>query len=222
MAFSTEEEETLETLKRWWNESGKSLLLGVVVFGVGYLGWGQWQNMQQASSAAASDIYEEIGVTVVLGPGVQLDDDAIANAKQLIAQLKDEHSDSVYALYGALYGARLAVDDRDLDTAENELQWILDNAQSGFFAETDESLLITAKLRLARVILAKDEAQRALDVLTGINPGAFEAEYEEIRGDVYVALGQLVEAQASYQAARDAGSTSDTLQMKLDDIALDS
>jgi len=222
VAFSTEEEETLESLKRWWNESGKSLLLGVVVFGVGYLGWGQWQNMQQASSAAASDIYEEIGVTVVLGPGVQLDDDAIANAKQLIAQLKEEHSSSVYALYGALYGARLAVDDRDLDTAESELQWILDNAQSGFMSETDESLLITAKLRLARVILAKDEAQRALDVLAGVSPGAFEAEYEEIRGDIYVELGQLVEAQASYQAARDAGSTSDTLQMKLDDIALDS
>ncbi len=35
MAFSTEEEETLETLKRWWNESGKSLALGVVVFAVG-------------------------------------------------------------------------------------------------------------------------------------------------------------------------------------------
>jgi predicted negative regulator of RcsB-dependent stress response len=222
VAFSTEEEETLETLKRWWNESGKSLLLGVIVFGVGYLGWIQWQSMQVASSASASDIYEEIGVTVVLGPGVQLDDEAVANAKRLIAQLKEEHSTSVYALYGALYGARLAVDDRDLNTAESELQWLVDNAQSGLFSSTDESLLITAKLRLARVILAKGEAPRALALLAGLNPGAFEAEYEEIRGDVYVALGQMTEAQASYQAARDAGSTSDTLQMKLDDIALES
>lgn len=222
MAFSTEEEETLETLKRWWDESGKSLLLGVIVFAVGYLGWIQWQSMQVASSASASDIYEEIGVTVVLGPGVQLDDDAIANAKRLIAELKENHSGSVYALYGALYGARLAVDDRDLDTAETELQWLLDNAQSGLLSSTDESLLITAKLRLARVILAKDDAQRALDLLTGLNPGAFEADYEEIRGDAYVALGQMSEAQASYQAAREAGSTSDTLQMKIDDIALDS
>ncbi len=222
MAFSTEEEETLETLKRWWNESGKSLLLGVIVFAVGYLGWMQWQSMQMANSAAASDLYEEIGVTVVLGPGVQLNDADIANAKRLIAQLKEEHSGSVYALYGALFGARLAVDDRDLDTAEAELQWILENSQSGLFSSTDESLLITARMRLARVILAKGEAQRALDVLSGVNPGAFEAEYEEVRGDVYVALGQLSEAQASYQAARDAGSTSDTLQMKLEDIALDS
>lgn len=222
MAFSTEEEETLDSIKRWWNESGKSLALGVIVFGVGYLGWMQWQNMQTASSASASDLYEQIGVTVVLGPGVQLNDDAIANARLLISELKEEHSGSVYALYGALFGARLAVDDRDLDLAESELQWVLDNGQSGLLSKTDESLLITARMRLARVILAKDEAQRALDVLTGMSAGAFEAEYEEIRGDVYVALGRLSEAQASYQTARDAGSTSDTLQMKLDDIALDS
>lgn len=222
MAFSTEEEETLDTIKRWWNESGKSLALGIIVFGVGYLGWMQWQNMQTAESATASDIYEELGVTVVLGPGIQLTGDTIANAKQLILQLKENHGNSAYALYGALFGARLAVDDRDLDTAETELQWLLDNARTGFFAPTDESLIITAKLRLARVILAKGEAQRALDLLSTVTPGAFEADYGEIRGDVFVALGRMSEARASYEEAREAGSTSDTLQMKLDDIELDS
>ena len=34
MAFSTEEEESLDSIKRWWNESGKSLLIGVIVFAV--------------------------------------------------------------------------------------------------------------------------------------------------------------------------------------------
>jgi predicted negative regulator of RcsB-dependent stress response len=222
VAFSTEEEETLDTIKRWWNESGKSLALGVLVFAVGYLGWMQWQRMQTSEAAAASDIYEQIGVTVVLGPGVELTDEAVTSAKRLIAQLKEEYPDSVYALYGALFGARLAVDDRDLDTAEAELQWLLDNSMTGFIAPTDESLIITAKLRLARVILAKGEAQRALDLLTTVSPGAFEADYAEIRGDIYVALGRMSEARASYEEAREAGSTSDTLQMKLDDIELDS
>lgn len=222
MAFSTEEEESLDSIKRWWNESGKSLALGIIVFGVGYLGWMQWQNMRTSASAAASDIYEELGVTVVLGPGVQLTDDAIANAKQLILQLKENHGNTVYALYGGLFGARLAVDDRDLDTAEAELQWVLDNANTGFIAPTDESLIVTAQLRLARVILAKGEAQRALDLLVTVSPGAFEAEYGEIRGDTFVALGRMSEARASYEQAREAGSTSDTLQMKLDDIELDS
>ncbi|MCB1649720.1 MAG: tetratricopeptide repeat protein [Pseudomonadales bacterium] len=222
MAFSTEEEETLETLKRWWNESGKSLALGVVVFAVGYMGWAQWQSMQTSESAAASDLYEALGTTVVLGPGVELTEASVASARQLIAELKEEHGDSVYALYGALFGARLAVDDRDLDTAEQELQWLLDNARTGYFSPTDESLLITARLRLARVILSKGEAQRALDLLASFSPGAFEAEYAEIQGDAFYALERPVEARASYEQALQAGSTSETLQMKLDDIALDS
>jgi len=222
VAFSTEEEESLDSIKRWWNESGKSLALGIIVFAVGYMGWMQWQNMQTADSATASDLYEELGVTVVLGPGVQLTDATIAEAKRLIVRLKEEHGDSVYALYGALFGARLAVDDRDLNTAEAELQWVLDNANTGFIAPTDEALLITTKLRLARVILAKGEAQRALDLLNTVTPGAFEAEFGEIRGDVFIALDRKSEARASYEEAREAGSTSDTLQMKLDDIELDS
>ncbi len=222
MAFSTEEEETLESLKRWWKESGNSLLIGVIVFAVGYLGWMQWERMQTSKAAAASDLYEQLGVTVVLGPGVELTDDALAAAKGLIAQLKTSYPDSAYALYGALFGARLAVDDRDLDTAEAELRWLLDNARTGFFAPTDESLLITARLRLARVLLAKDQAQQALDLLSSFTPGQFQAQYAEVRGDAFHALGRMPEAQASYEEAREAGSTSDTLQMKLDDIALES
>lgn len=222
MAFSTEEEETLDSLKRWWNESGKSLVLGVVIFAVGYFGWAQWQNMQAAQSAEASDLFEELGTTVVLGPGVALTEEARARGTQLVQQLKTDHPGTSYALFGALFGARLAVEQNDLDTAESELQWLLDNAPSGFFASTDESLIITAQLRLARVILAKGDAARALALLDTVTPGAFEAEHAEIRGDVLVALGQLTEAQASFQAALQAGSTSTTLQMKLDDLALGS
>ena len=200
----------------------RGILLGIVIFAVGYFGWAQWQNMQLGESSEASDLFEELGTTVVLGPGVALTDDARARGQTLIQQLKTEHPDTSYALFGALFGARLAVEANDLETAETELQWLLDNTRSGFFGATDESLIITAQLRLARVILAKGDAARALALLDSVTPGAFEAEHAEIRGDVLVALGQLTEAQASFQAALQAGSTSTTLQMKLDDLALGS
>lgn len=219
MAFSTEEEETLDALKRWWNESGKSLLIGVIIFAVGYLGWTQWQRMQVNNAAGASDLYEQLGTTVVVPPGQELSNEAKTTAARLIQELKTDYSGSVYALYGALFGARIAVDDNNLDAAETELQWLLDNRKSGLFGSTDESLVITAQLRLARVIIAKGEAQRALDLLATIVPGAYEPELVEIRGDALVSLGQMSEAQASYQAAQQAGSTSPTLQMKLDDLA---
>ncbi len=222
VAFSTEEEETLDSLKRWWNESGKSLALGVVILAVGYLGWSQWQGLQLAGTAEASDLFEELGTTVVLGPGVPVTDEARARAQTLVQQLKTDYPNTTYALYGALFGARLAADQNDLASAEAELQWLLDNTHSGLFGATDPSLIMTAQLRLARVILARGDAERALALLDGVTPGAFEAEHAEIRGDVLVALGRPTEAQASFQAAQQAGSTSTTLQMKLDDLALGS
>ena len=223
MAFSTEEEETLDSIKRWWNESGKSLLIGVIVFAVGYLGWMQWQRMQMSDLGAASDLYEQIGMTVVVAPGQTLTEEARASAMGLAQQLKADYPDSVYALYGALFGARMAVEANDLNTAEAELQWVLDNARTGFMGATDESLIITAKLRLARVILSKGEGQRALDVLASVTePGSFEAMVAEVRGDAYVSLNMPVEAEASYQAAVAAGSTSQTLQIKLEDVTVGS
>ena len=98
MAFSTEEEETLDSIKRWWNESGKSLLIGIIVFAVGYLGWTQWQRMQSADLGAASDLYEQIGMTVVVTPGQTLTEETRATAMGLTQQLKADYPDSVYAL----------------------------------------------------------------------------------------------------------------------------
>jgi len=219
VAFSTEEEESLDALKRWWKESGRSLLVGVVVFAVGYLGWMQWQRSQSASTAAASDLYEQMGSALVVPPGQPVSDELRNSAQGIIAQLKNEYPKSVYALYGSLFGARLAVEDNDLNRAESELQWLLDNANTGFFGSADEGLVITAQLRLARVILSQGEAQRALDLLAGVTPGNFAADYNEIRGDAYVSLGQTDAARTSYEAAMQAGSTTGTLQMKLTDLS---
>src|SRR5690606_32018704 len=126
---------------------------------------------------------------------------------------------SVYALYGALFGARLAVEDNDLNRAESELQWLLDNANTGFFGTADQGLVLTAQMRLARIIVSKGEAQRALDLLAGVTPGSFEADYNEIRGDAYFSLGQVDAARASYEAAIQAGADTPALQMKLADVS---
>ena len=39
MAISAEEEETLEALKRWWNDSGKQIAMGIALVAVVYFGY---------------------------------------------------------------------------------------------------------------------------------------------------------------------------------------
>ena len=76
--------------------------------------------------------------------------------------LRSEHGSSTYAKLGSLFAAQQSVQNNDLDAAEASLQWVLDNEQGGLLSEANEGLVLTANLRLGRVILAKGEAERAL------------------------------------------------------------
>ncbi len=219
MAINAAEEENIEALKQWWDENGKSIfLIFVLVFG-GYGAWLMWQNAVASSAEAASDLYEElISVAVVSEPGAMLSD---ADGQQVLAmsqQLVTEHPDTVYARFASLFAAQQHVAADDLDAAEASLQWILDNPGGGLLASTDQGLQLTASLRLGRVILAKGDAERALSLVNGIDPQAFEPGFSELRGDIYAAMGRQVDAREAYLAAQQAGSNSDALRMKLENM----
>ena len=44
MALHAAEEESIEALKKWWNENGKALAAAVILVFGGYTGWLLWQN----------------------------------------------------------------------------------------------------------------------------------------------------------------------------------
>jgi predicted negative regulator of RcsB-dependent stress response len=96
---------------------------------------------------------------------------------------------------------------------------VIDNPGGGLFSEPDEGLLLTANLRLGRVILAQGDAQRALDLVNGVDPKTFEAGFSELRGDIYLALDREADARDAFLAAQEAGSQSEALRMKLDNLA---
>lgn len=214
MALSTEEEESLESLKRWWRESGRLLALGIAVVAVVYFGWQFWQNTQTRVAAEASAVYDQLTRLTVTPPGENVPEEDRAQALMLIETLKSDHGGSVYALYGALFGARLAVEADDLAGAQQELEWLLDNTRSS----TDETLILLAQLRLGRVLLANGEPDRALALISGVNAQALSAEFDELRGDIYMAQGQRDQALAAYESAMDAATGNPILQMKLTEL----
>ncbi|MFM1895607.1 MAG: hypothetical protein RLZZ385_681 [Pseudomonadota bacterium] len=219
MALNAAEEESLEALKAWWNDNGRNILITIVVVVGAWAGWSLWQSSRLNASYAASDLYEQILDLAITEPGVPVSETDPDRIRVMAAELKSDHGASIYALYGALFAAQQAVNSNDLTVAEQELQWVLDNAPDGLFASTDPALLLTAQLRLGRVILAQGDAQRALALINSVDPGPFEADFAELRGDIYLAMGQTVDARDSYLAARGAGSTSPMLSMKLDELA---
>ena len=219
MALDAAEEENIEALKKWWDENGKPLLFFAIFVIGGYGAWLLWQNSQATDAETASDLYEEVLSLAISEPGLPITEQESLRILELFDQLKVDYSGSVYALYGALFAAQQLVNANDLDAAEDSLQWVLDNQQNGLFRQTDEGLILTTNLRLGRVILAKGESERALNLVNGIDPKAFEAGFAELRGDIYVTMGRIVDARDAYIAAQQAGSSNDGLRMKLDDLA---
>lgn len=49
MAINAAEEETLETLKKWWEENGKQLVAAIVIVAAGFGGWNFWEGQQLAT-----------------------------------------------------------------------------------------------------------------------------------------------------------------------------
>jgi predicted negative regulator of RcsB-dependent stress response len=183
------EEEQVEALKRWWNENGRGVVVGVVLaLGAGF-GWQAWQQKQQQAAANASALYQQMLSALAVE-----DAQGAAPARELATRIKDEYRGSTYAQFAALHLARLAVNAGDLAAAESELRWVLAMADEG--SEVHD----VARLRLARVIAARGEVDQALDMLADPEP-AYAASWAMARGDILLAEGRESEALAAFEAA---------------------
>lgn len=184
--YSTEEEQ-LEALRRWWDDNGKSLIVGVVVAIAASAGWQYWQKKDLATRESASVIYQEILQSTDASNAAALAE----KAQQLVAQ----YPDTTYANFAALYLARVAVEKNNLPEAQRHLRWLLSNSPSD-----DERRV--AQLRLARVQAATGDYDAALAILSGEKAGAYAASYAIAEGDVLMMAQRNNEAKLAYEKAR--------------------
>ncbi|WP_116365441.1 YfgM family protein [Parahaliea mediterranea] len=193
------EDEQVEALKRWWDENGRSTLAGIALALVGAFGWQGWQEYREGQNEAASDRYQALLEAMA---GAEQDPAQQGVAERLIAEIKTDYSGSAYASFAALQGARLAVQDDDLDSAESELRWVLAEADSG----SDTALV--AQQRLARVLASKGDTEGALALLEVKGENRYPASYAMARGDILLGAGRKDEALAAYELARQVASES--------------
>lgn len=205
MAYSTEEEQ-LEALRRWWQDNGRAVIAGVIVAVVAVVGWQQWASWQQRSALAASARYDTLKEAVTGGRP-----DAVEQAAEA---LRSDYGDSPYAVLGSLMAGKYFAGRGDLEAARGWLDWARNNAAS-------DALRQVARLRLAEVQRALGNSQDALDTLKPVPGGAFAARYQELRGDILVALDRRDDAIEAYRAAMDSGpggQRSQYVRVKLNDL----
>lgn len=181
------EEEQIELLKKWWNENGKAIVIGVVTAVVLFVGWQTWRSHQQARNEAAADIFQQM-ITAAETP------DGTVKAAELAEQLRKDYATTVYGVFAALQLAKDAVVANDLPRAATLLEW----AQS---QHPDASLKPLIGFRLAKVQYAQGELEKALASLSGIDGSAWLVVAAELRGDILQAQNKLDEARESYNTA---------------------
>jgi predicted negative regulator of RcsB-dependent stress response len=217
LVYDTDEEQ-IEAIKGWWNENGTSVVVGIILVLAVLFGSRYWQSSQVSLTEAASDIYTELADNIQANIDIEIDDAELNIALGLHEELKNNFSSTIYSRYSALIMARIYVQRSELEDAAQELQWVLDNPSLSFLSSVDDELNLTARSRLARVVLAQGDANGALLILDEVESGTFAGTFAEIRGDAYVELGRTEDAIEAYQTALNIGTNAEVVELKLNDI----
>lgn len=216
MAELRTEEEQLEAIKRWWKDNGTSLIAGVAIAAAGVFGWNAWQNYQDNRAEAASVRYQELVNLTTTNANANANDEAMLDqARELATEITDEYDGTLYAELAQLLDARLAVQQQDLEGASRALEQVIEDSSRLYV----QSL---ARLRLARLAIAGDEPQEALDLLEQPIVDALAAQRDDLRGDAHFALDQHEDARNAWQnaltLAQEQSQPLYGVQLKLDDL----
>jgi predicted negative regulator of RcsB-dependent stress response len=209
------DEERLDAVKKWWQRNGATLVVVVVLTLGGWYGWQYWQGTRQNQAEESSYVYMAMLDALTLWE----QDASEENTTRTVAHaetLKKLGKNSLYAVYGAMTVAKLAVAEGDYANAAAELQWALEDTD-------DAAMQALIRLRLAKVEFARDNSQQALDLLNQTPPESFAALYEELKGDIFAAQGKRESAGNAYKMALEKLNDSDAraqalLELKLNEV----
>jgi predicted negative regulator of RcsB-dependent stress response len=206
MAEHLSDEQRVEELKKWWDENGKAVIAGVVLGLGGLLTWKGWVYYQETQAKAASEYYARVRLAT-----------SENNAQTIVENtdiLQGSYSSTPYAALAALELAKFKADAGDLEVAAERLRWAIDHG-------AQEAVRNTARIRLARVLVAQGKNDEVLDLLSRSDflPVQYLSMVEEIRGDALLAKGEIDKARTAYtKALISAGEDSEYLRMKREDL----
>jgi len=207
------DEEQVEALKAWWKDNGKSLVIMIVVALAAVYGFKAWQQQGVEKSENASAVYQQL-VDVVVPSADANKEENIATSKHLAKTLRNEFADTQYAKLGALLMAKVAVNEGDLATAEQELDWLISVAKKPL-------LQSIANIRKSQILTQQGKFDAALELLSKVTLVSLKGQSSELQGDIYLAQGDKDKARGAYEKAvslQIVGSRNPVLTMKLNDL----
>lgn len=211
------EEEQVERLKRFGQDYGTPIMVGIALALAVFAGWRYWDKHKIEQATLATTSYEKVSSALQILEANPADQTANTELQKFAQELKQDYAGTPYATAASLQLAKRAVDGKSWAEAEKQLRWVLEQ-------KPDEGTRTIVNVRLARVLAAKGDSAAALDLLAKETNPAFKSTVEEAKGDIYHAQGKLDQARTAYQAAdaalKDRKDTRPPLEAKLADAGL--
>ena len=181
------EEQQVEALKKWWKENGTSLIVGLFVGVSALFGWRYYAEQNNIHAVQASDLYMQVMQSAALQ---RVDDKTIDINNKLI----NEYSDTPYAALSSLALAKFEYEKDNSEAAVAQLELAVKHA-------SDDLIKLISSLRLVRLYIEQkkyDEAEAQLNIP---HDAAYDAQFEELKGDLYYAKGDAEQARIAYDKA---------------------
>lgn len=180
------EEEQLAQIRQWWQRYGKLILLGLVIIVLTAAGWRYWQARRANIAQQASILFDHLLVS-----RDNSDETALQGQGNY---LLNAYSHTLYAQMGAFVLADYAINQNDLSTASEKLQWVLDKGDNPAMRQL-------ARLHLARIQLAEKQYDKAESTLSRIELSNYTARVYGLRGDIAIARQDIATARKEYEMA---------------------
>jgi predicted negative regulator of RcsB-dependent stress response len=205
--YDLEEQEQIDTLKTWWKMYGNLVTNVIVAASLVVIGWQGWNWYQGGQAAKAAAIYGVLEQAAAVGDAQKV--------KAAAGELAEKFGGTNYAALGAMLAAKQSFEVGDLKTAKTQLSWVAENGK--------DEIKDLARLRLAAVQLDEKAYDDAIKQLDAAHAPAFDARFQELKGDVLAAQGKKAEAKTAYKAALEKmtgkqGGGRELLQQKLDGL----
>ncbi len=187
MADYLTDEEQADRLKRWWDQNGTALVVGVALAVAAVVGWRYYQTYttnRDNDASAAYMAYLEARET-----GEPTTD--------LLATLDSEYTGSGYHVFALLHRAADQVEEEDWEEALAYLERAAELTDSQVIADT-------ARYRAAKVLYQLGRLDQALAQLAKIRSAGFRVDVAELSGDIHIANDDPAAARAAYVAGVEA------------------
>lgn len=194
--------------KNLWKRYGNKVAAVILVILIIVIGFQYSHYRASHNNVQAAEMYQKM---MLIAQAPQPNTNAIQQEANQIINL---YPSSIYATFSAWESAKIAVQNNQLDQAEQILSVAVKNSD-------DANAKAITQLRLARIQLNQNQSQSAINTLNQINNNGFAVMRDMLLGDAYMQQKNPTQAKTVWTQALDLAQQQDMsdaqsiLQMKL-------